>query len=72
MKETDSKESKQLLSENGGRYNCKECGKQIANKGRFYIHIKAAHDGVKYPCQQCEHQAMSKSNLKKHRKSVQE
>ena len=60
MTETKSKEMKELLSEKGRKYNCKECGKQMANMGSLYTHIRAVHEGVKYPCQECLYQANSK------------
>ena len=72
MNKSKSKEMKELLSEKGRRYNCKECGKQMANKRSFYTHNRAAHQGVKYPCRQCLYQATTKGYLDQHRKSVHE
>ena len=72
MNKSKSKEMKDLLSEKGRKYNCQECGKQMANKSSIYTHIKAAHQGVKYPCGQCEYQATTKGNLERHKKSIHE
>ena len=47
MNKSKSKEMKELLSEKGRKYNCQECGKQMANMSSFYTHIRAAHQGVK-------------------------
>ena len=53
MNMTKSKATKELLPENGRKYICKECGKQMSNMGNLNAHIRAAHEGVKYTCQQC-------------------
>ena len=47
MDKTKSKEMKELFSDIGRNYNCKECGKQMANMGNLNAHIRATHDGVK-------------------------
>ena len=60
MNQTESKEIKQCLSEKGRRYNCNECGKQMANKSSLFTHVRAVHEGKKYPCMQCLYQATSK------------
>ena len=60
MNKTKSKETKEVLSEKGRKYNCEECGKQMANMGNLKTHIRAAHEGVKCPCQQCLHQAIKR------------
>ena len=70
MNKTKSKDRKQLLSEKGRRYKCKECGKQMTNKSSLNTHTRAAHEGVKYPCQQCLYQATTKGSLDRHRRSV--
>ena len=72
MKKSKSKEMKELLSEKGRKYNCQECGKQMANKRSIYTHIRAVHQGVKYHCRQCLYQAKTKGSLDQHRKSVHE
>ena len=66
MNKSKSKEIKELLSEKGRIYNCKECGKQMADKSSIYTHIRAAHEGVKYSCRQCLYQATTKGNLDRH------
>ena len=72
MNPKSKKKSKKFLSEKGRKYNCNECGKQMAKKSSLYTHLKAAHERLKYSCQQCKHQVMSKGNLEKHKKSVHE
>ena len=72
MNKSKSKEMKGLLSEKGRKYNCQECGKQMANKSSIYTHIRAVHQGVKYPYGQCEYQATQKGHLDQHRRSVHE
>ena len=67
MNHTKSKELKKCLAEKGRKYNCNECGKQMAHKSSLYKHLKAAHEGVKYPCQQCLYQATTKGVLYKHK-----
>ena len=47
MNKTPSKATKELLSEKGRKYNCKECGKQMSKMGNLNAHIRAAHEGVK-------------------------
>ena len=70
MNETKSKKTKEVLSEKGGKYNCKACGKQMSNMGKLNAHIRAAHEGIKYSCQQCLYQATTKGHLDQHRRSV--
>ena len=60
------------MSEKGGKYNCKACGKQMSNMGKLNAHIRAAHEGIKYSCQQCLYQATTKGHLDQHRRSVHE
>ena len=52
MNKSKSKETKELLSEKGRKYNCKECGKQMSNMGNLNAHIRAPHEGINYPCVQ--------------------
>ena len=72
MNMTKSKERKELLSEKERGYDCKECGKQMANKDSLETHIRAVHEQVKYPCGQCEYQSTTKGSLERHRRSVHE
>ena len=58
--------------ENGRRYNCKECGKQMINQTNLNTHIRAIHEGLKYPCDQCQYRATQKGHLIQHQRSVHE
>ena len=70
MNKTKSKAAKERLSEKGRRYDCSECGKQIAKMSNLTAHIRVVHEGVQYSCQQCLYQATQKCHLEKHRGSV--
>ena len=57
MYNTNSKEIKliklNLSEKRRTKLNCKDCGKQMANKGSLYTHIRAVHEGIRNVCQQC-------------------
>ena len=60
------------LTEKGIRYDCKECGKQMANQSSLNAHRRAVHEEIKYPCRQYQYKATSKESLAQHRRAVHE
>ena len=82
MNKTKSKAAKDFLSENGRKYDCKECGKLMSNmgqceyqaneKGNIKRHRRSVHEGKTYSCRQCEYHATVKGSLERHRRSVHE
>ena len=54
----------------GIRFSCRECGKQIRTQSNLNRHIRANHEGIKYPCSQCQYQATTKGGLIQHERSV--
>ena len=72
MNKSKLEEAKQLFSEEGGRYICKDCGKQRTNMSSHTAHIRTTHERIKYHCGQCEHKTASKANLERHRRSIHE